>query len=804
MTILTIRYNMWVTATVIFFKVLGAVNIQEITSKTGSEISYNLYKESEIVHSSPWESMASQFGMHKFSGSLTGRLVILKGDNYLCKIDKAEDVTEEAKTWITPPEQLSGFGNIMLVQRGKPDGYEGVCAFVDKVHAAEVLGAKAVIVWDDREEALFTMWDTDDIFGSPINIPSVLVSYSHGLELMGNLTAGKWNKDSTTDNIETLEPMTVTLRWGLPHPDGTVELDYYTCADDFKSLSFKENFPEVIPALNNTLTFTPHYFILDGTRAGCRGWGQYCGNQCANDGRYCVQDPDLDYKNGLSGFDVLEEDLRQICVWKYQKQQEEKGSEDQEEETQHWFKYVDLFNKNCLGNIKTRKVDEKKFHTNCSETQMDTVDKNMWQYVQSCVEESGGLAIDLDKENPLFEAELKMQKQHDIFSCPQAVVNNFRLNNNWDCPSSVSISTCETFESVCAGYAYGSTPEVCGGSPGCPAGEYIDECQMCLKKSDPKWNKMCLDCEGKINGPSVNSKCSFGTTVCAVPGVATTKACTDLCKWDAFDACGVCKDPKLPDFKSKDQYPNAVFDCAGVCDGSAINDCDGVCGGKKITYCGECIANDDSRVGLSCDKFKSCKTLVFDACGECVLDPKTDDYLKPSEHPGAKLDCMGVCGGSMVSHCDQCLEPTNHLIGFSCNKISSCTSGIFDACSDCVEHGAPFVNPDEHPNAVKDCAGVCTGTKVTYCGLCIEREDPRIGKECSSITGDIAGPQSSSSSSNSTQLALIVSLVCFVVIIVALIVYYMWKRMNRQETEFKRLMSQYTLLDETQREETNA
>jgi len=694
---------MWLTSLAAFLTALRAVNIQEITSATGSEISYNLYKDSSIIRSSPWETMASQFGIHEFKGSLTGRLVVLKGDNYLCDIESADDVSEERKEWVTnAPSILSGFGNIMLIERGKPDDFEGNCMFVDKVHAAEELGALAVIVWDNVEEALFTMWDPDEIFGTPINIPSVLLSHSHGLELMGNLTAGKW--DGTLDNVDELANMTVTIRWGLPHPDGTVELDYYTCADDFKSLSFKENFPEVIPALNNSLTFTPHYFILDGTRVGCRGWGQYCGNQCANDGRYCVQDPDLDLMNGLSGFDVLEEDLRQICVWKYQKEEYESGTEDQEEETQHWFMYVDLFNKNCLGNIYNRTVDEELFHTNCSNAQMNKVEVGMWEYVENCVAESGGLGLDLDQTNTLFEEEIAMALDHDIFSCPQAVVNNFRLNNNWDCPSSVSIETCETFESVCAGYAHGSTPDVCGGSPGCPAGEYIDQCQMCLEKNDPKWNTMCNDCAGVINGPSVSTECEFGTTVCAVPGEETESACLDICMWNAFDACGECKDPTADDFKSPEMYPHAV------------------------------------------------------------------------------------------SHCEMCLNSTDQLLDISCNKISNCESGIFDACSDCVEQGAIYVDPIQFPNAVKDCAGVCTGTKVTYCGLCIEREDPRIGQECSTISGD--QDKASSKGSYDTQLALIVSLVCVVIIIVALVIYCMWRRMNRKETEFNRLMSQFTLLEE--------
>merc|ERR1719320_1232821 len=140
--------------------------------------------------------MASQFGMHEFAGSLTGRLVVLKGDDYLCDFSTASDVPDETKVWLnSPPETLSAFGNILLVERGRASdgtGNHPPCVFTEKVAIAEKLGAKAVIIWDFEEEPLFTMWDPDEVFGTPIDIPSVLISYSHGLELIDKLTDGKW------------------------------------------------------------------------------------------------------------------------------------------------------------------------------------------------------------------------------------------------------------------------------------------------------------------------------------------------------------------------------------------------------------------------------------------------------------------------------------------------------------------------------------------------------------------------------------------------------------------------------------
>merc|ERR1712080_454127 len=97
------------------------------------------------------------------------------------------------------------------------------------------------------------------------------------------------------------------------------------------------------------------------------------------------------------------------------------------------------------------------------------------------------------------------------------------------------------------------------------------------------------------------------------------------------------------------------------------------------------------------------------------------------------------------------------------------------------------------------------GTKKQYCGLCMDRDDPRItmGKECDEVVSGGGGKSSASGGTeggSTSQLALIVSLICVVVLVVAFIVYYMWNRMNKQEQDFRRLMSQYTLLDEQQGE----
>ena len=68
-------------------------------------------------------------------------------------------------------------------------------------------------------------------------------------------------------------------------------------------------------------------YILNGSHWGCnvpttttngsKHWP--CGRQCTNSGRYCSVDPEYDLEIGLDGLDVVQENLRSLCVWEYDK-----------------------------------------------------------------------------------------------------------------------------------------------------------------------------------------------------------------------------------------------------------------------------------------------------------------------------------------------------------------------------------------------------------------------------------------------------------------------------------------------------
>lgn len=69
-----------------------------------------------------------------------------------------------------------------------------------------------------------------------------------------------------------------------------------------------------MPAIRVHSLFTPRYLVIKGTRYGCDAAGNACGDFCETDGKnaYCLIPDSL----GVTGKDVLNEDVRQYCIWK--------------------------------------------------------------------------------------------------------------------------------------------------------------------------------------------------------------------------------------------------------------------------------------------------------------------------------------------------------------------------------------------------------------------------------------------------------------------------------------------------------
>eukprot|EP00931_Biecheleriopsis_adriatica_P105838 TRINITY_DN80365_c0_g1_i1.p1 TRINITY_DN80365_c0_g1~~TRINITY_DN80365_c0_g1_i1.p1 ORF type:complete len:488 (-),score=100.36 TRINITY_DN80365_c0_g1_i1:80-1543(-) len=233
------------------------------------------------------------FGAPFYGDRVLGRLVYgrsLKNHTH-CRADDYE-IPEPS----TMKEGRSGYEkvrliNIVLVRRGQ-------CSFTTKVRVAYEKGAHAVIIVD-RQDSDLTAADmaniivADDGYGEGIHIPSVLVAKEDGNKL---IDAAKRSQ------------VVVELAWDLP-TDHVVTVDMWMSSASIESNKFIKDFASKRRTLNEVMIFNPHYavFSMDGSDPAV-----YSGLCSDETGQFCAEDPDG--AGQVTGKDVLEEDVRQLCI----------------------------------------------------------------------------------------------------------------------------------------------------------------------------------------------------------------------------------------------------------------------------------------------------------------------------------------------------------------------------------------------------------------------------------------------------------------------------------------------------------
>lgn len=358
----------------------------------------------------------------------------------------------------------------------------GPCSFVEIVRIAEKKGAAAVVVADarclcDDQAAAYTPafaeecaaaiemftpkgctrglpFMGDDGSGGDVSIPSLIVS-KYDADRLGDcyLTADDPSRaGNTVTGVVCGEgkPIVVSMAWDMPSPDGNVEWDLWTNSDS--DAAFKSKFATTARALELSTTFTPHYFLWDGVRWGCTKDGLKCSSQCTHEGRYCNPDPDNDLEKGVSGADVVRENLRQLCVW----QQANEGRAGAAESGPGaasvgpggaaWWEYASAFAALCHGGTT---ADPDTFNEACSKRVHDSIDGLTWSATQLCVEASNRE----DGSNALLELEIKSRTDKGILVLPTAVVNNVVQRG--------SITPTTVLTTICSGFLASTEPELC-------------------------------------------------------------------------------------------------------------------------------------------------------------------------------------------------------------------------------------------------------------------------------------------------------------------------------------------------------
>mmetsp|Transcript_36898 Transcript_36898/g.56663 ORF Transcript_36898/g.56663 Transcript_36898/m.56663 type:complete len:505 (-) Transcript_36898:134-1648(-) len=406
---------------------------QGVSSKLQVHIPQTLTRPDGYAHKE------ALFGVPPYGGSIQQNVYF--ANDLLCEpnVDtrggfpiRPKDKSDKMEPWPAP--------YILLVDRGG-------CTFVKKVRNAQRSGAAGVIIADDRclcsagsscTSAQGEQCETrepimaDDGSGSDISIPSFLMY--------------KQDADPVKAELMANRPVRIEMAWALPHPDNRVEYQLWASPTDRMSHEFLKQFKKAAVALAHRAKFTPHIFVYNGVKSGCKAMDgeNVCYSLCTNYGRYCATDPDNDLQKGISGADVVKESLRRACIW------ETYGSDGIGEQ---WWDYIVEFLFRC--NTDPNFASDACIADAYSNSGVDAAE------IEKCMKASGGLEI--DAKNTLMEAELTAADEAGIVILPAAFVNGAAIRG------ALSFST--IFKAICAGFSKKSVPDVCLQCANC-ANEY--------------------------------------------------------------------------------------------------------------------------------------------------------------------------------------------------------------------------------------------------------------------------------------------------------------------------------------------
>lgn len=326
---------------------------------------------------------------------------------------------------------------ILMVDRGH-------CTFVKKVRNAQRSGAAGVIIADntclcadtecmnqtgnpscESQEPIMA----DDGSGADISIPSFLMF--------------KHDADKVKEELKADHPVQIEMTWSLPNPDEVVEYELWTTPTDVVSREYMRTFKTIAKALMGRAYFTPHFYIYDGLKSGCNGvhGENLCHNLCTNHGRYCATDPDNDLDHGISGADVVTESLRRLCIWNHY------GAKDGVGEV--FWDYITEFMARC--SISDYFASDDCIRDAYKHAGVDG------PVVDRCMSNSGGL--ENDSSNSFLDVELSTKVQRGVVIVPTTYVNNAPLRG--------ALTTSIVFKALCAGFADGTTPEICSQCSAC-------------------------------------------------------------------------------------------------------------------------------------------------------------------------------------------------------------------------------------------------------------------------------------------------------------------------------------------------
>lgn len=406
---------------------VGAAVLVALVVLAGPALGIFVVEENSLTVSTPeslkgtYQSAIGNFGVPQYGGTLSGSVVYPKVNAKAC--ERFPDSYFRSQGGERP--------KFALVERGD-------CYFANKVWNAQLAGAAAVLVMDNKKEDLITMDSPDDDpvasqYLQNITIPSALISKEFGDKLKAALEEAK-------------ELVTMKLDWreSLPHPDERVEYEFWTNSNDEcgakcdAQVEFVRNFKGVAQILERGgyTQFTPHYITWYCPQAFIES--KQCKAQCINNGRYCAPDPEQDFTKGYDGKQVVIENLRQLCVFNVT------NSTGSLRQPWKWWDFVTDFQIRCP-------MKDNKYGPECAEDVIRSLSIDV-EAVRKCMGDP-----DADVDNPILKYEQDAQvgqgTRGDVTILPTLIVNQRQYRGKLDKTA--------VLKAICSGYEESTDPPVC-------------------------------------------------------------------------------------------------------------------------------------------------------------------------------------------------------------------------------------------------------------------------------------------------------------------------------------------------------
>eukprot|EP00745_Piridium_sociabile_P041189 TRINITY_DN80_c0_g1_i1.p1 TRINITY_DN80_c0_g1~~TRINITY_DN80_c0_g1_i1.p1 ORF type:complete len:478 (+),score=35.46 TRINITY_DN80_c0_g1_i1:164-1597(+) len=318
--------------------------------------------------------LASQFKDSRVHGSTAAYGTPYYGERLMGRLvygeSQGEQWCRENDYDVPVPSMGISMPNIVVVRRGN-------CNFVTKTRIAEKFkNASALIVVDTAGSTVSSLEIqrvimADDGWGTDVKIPSILVSDADGSKIVEELQ----KKNSY---------VIAELAWDIPQ-DKTVSMDFWMTPADQKSSTFLREYANHAMTLRHHLDFRPHYWIYSLPK----DYKDLCLDEKAV---YCAFDPDIE--GNVTGRDVVEESVRQLCLWESTTLVDH-SNEVTGDYSEIWWKYAEQRPIVCTVDAMT---DHSRFGQECSFNLMKTLGADV-NKITECVKHDKERLLEQERSN---------------------------------------------------------------------------------------------------------------------------------------------------------------------------------------------------------------------------------------------------------------------------------------------------------------------------------------------------------------------------------------------------------------------